>query len=330
LANHFDNGTVSASMSKSSTKLSTKLSHSPWAIAALLTNAMVWGLSWIPFRYLADRGVHSLWATSMMYGIVVVGLILMMVFRESSKSAHEKGVSSKSRPWFALMALMISAGITNCAFNWAVTIGDVVRTVLLFYLMPIWTLLLARWFLKEPLNVGSWLRIVLCLAGAVLVLTPAGETFGIPIPKSLADILGLVGGMGFAATNVALRACSNKKALPADVTFAMFSGGALLPGALALALTFNGTINFPPAPQPAWLGAIAVLALAFLFGNLALQYGASRLPASIIAAIMPSEVVFAAVSAAWLAGEALTPQLLIGGCLILSAALLSMFDKQTH
>jgi drug/metabolite transporter (DMT)-like permease len=205
-----------------------------------------------------------------------------------------------------------------------------VRTILLFYLMPIWTLLLARWFLKEPLNVGLWLRIALCLAGAVLVLTPPGETFGIPIPKSLADILGLVGGMGFAATNVALRACSNKKALSADVTFAMFSGGAILPGALALALTFNATIIFPPAPQLAWIGAIAVLALAFLFGNLALQYGASRLPASIIAAIMPSEVVFASVSAAWLAGETLTPQLLIGGCLILSAALLSMFDKQTH
>jgi drug/metabolite transporter (DMT)-like permease len=298
-----------------------KISHSPWAIAALLTNAMVWGLSWIPFRYLADRGVHSLWATSMMYGIVVVGLIGMMVFQVSKQGA---------RPWLPLVALMISAGITNCAFNWAVTIGDVVRTVLLFYLMPIWTLLLARWVLKEPLNVGSWLRIALCLAGAVLVLTPAGETFGIPIPKSLADILGLVGGMGFAATNVALRACSNKKALPADVTFAMFSGGALLPGALALALTFNSTITFPPAPQLAWVGAIAVLALAFLFGNLALQYGASRLPASIIAAIMPSEVVFASVSAAWLAGEALTPQLLTGGCLILSAALLSMFDKQTH
>jgi drug/metabolite transporter (DMT)-like permease len=245
----------------------------------------------------------------------------MMVFQVSKQGA---------RPWLPLVALMISAGITNCAFNWAVTIGDVVRTVLLFYLMPIWTLLLARWVLKEPLNVGSWLRIALCLAGAVLVLTPAGETFGIPIPKSLADILGLVGGMGFAATNVALRACSNKKALPADVTFAMFSGGALLPGALALALTFNSTITFPPAPQLAWVGAIAVLALAFLFGNLALQYGASRLPASIIAAIMPSEVVFASVSAAWLAGEALTPQLLTGGCLILSAALLSMFDKQTH
>jgi drug/metabolite transporter (DMT)-like permease len=301
--------------------------HSPWAITALVTNAMVWGLSWIPFRYLADKGVHSLWATGMMYGIVVVGIILMLLIR---KPAAAPQATETNRPWFALTALMLAAGITNCAFNWAVTIGDVVRTVLLFYLMPIWTLLLARWLLKESLNFASWLRIGLCLAGAVLVLTPPGQSLGIPVPNSLADILGLIGGMGFAATNVALRTCSNAKALPTDVTLAMFCGGAILPGSLALVLTLSTTINFPPTPQVAWIGAVIVLAIAFLFGNLALQYGASRLPASIIAAIMPSEVVFASVSAAWLAGEALTPQLLIGGCLILSAALLSMFDKQTH
>ena len=33
-----------------------KQRHSPWAIAALITNAMVWGLSWIAFRFLADKG----------------------------------------------------------------------------------------------------------------------------------------------------------------------------------------------------------------------------------------------------------------------------------
>jgi drug/metabolite transporter (DMT)-like permease len=285
---------------------------------------MVWGLSWIAFRFLAGRGVHSLWATSMMYGIVVVGIVLMLVLKFRSDS-HQ---SQTTRPWLALIALMLSAGVTNCAFNWAVTIGDVVRTVLLFYLMPIWTLLLARWFLKEPLHLSAWFRILLCLGGAMLVLTPAGQGFGIPMPNSLADVLGLIGGIGFAATNVALRATANAKAQASDVTLAMFIGGALLPGILAFALTLGGTIAFPPAPQLEWVGAIVVLATAFLFGNLALQYGATRLPASIIAAIMPSEVVFAAVSAAWLAGEALTPQLLIGGCLILSAALFSMFDKQ--
>ena len=32
------------------------------------------------------------------------------------------------------------------------TIGDVVRVVLLFYLMPLWAVLLARLLLREPLH----------------------------------------------------------------------------------------------------------------------------------------------------------------------------------
>jgi drug/metabolite transporter (DMT)-like permease len=300
---------------------STEPSHySRWAMVALITNAMIWGLSWIPFRFLAERGVHSLWATGMMYSIVVVGLLLGSLFKPSMRNGE-------ARPMVPLICLLVSAGITNCAFNWAVTVGDIVRTVLLFYLMPIWTLLLARWVLKEPLTVASWFRIALCLAGAVLVLTPPGQTFGFPLPSSLADLLGLLGGVGFAATNVALRATANANAAPRDVTLAMFLGGALLPSILAIALTASGVIQTPPMPTFAWTGAVLLLAVAFLFGNLALQYGAARLPASIIAAVMPSEVVFAAVSAAWLAGEPLTLQLIIGGCLILSAAVLSIFDK---
>ena len=39
---------------------------------------------------------------------------------------------------------MLAAGTTNATFNWAVTLGDVVRVVLLFYLMPLWAVLLAR------------------------------------------------------------------------------------------------------------------------------------------------------------------------------------------
>ena len=46
----------------------------------------------------------------------------------------------------ALWSLMLAAGVTNACFNWAVSLGDVVRVILLFYLMPLWTVLLARWF----------------------------------------------------------------------------------------------------------------------------------------------------------------------------------------
>ncbi len=68
--------------------------------------------------------------------------------------------------------LVLASGCTNAAFNWGVTVGDVVRVVLLFYLMPMWAVLLARWLLHEPLHAGVLLRSALALGGALVVLWP--------------------------------------------------------------------------------------------------------------------------------------------------------------
>ena len=65
------------------------------------------------------------------------------------------------------------------------------------------------------------------------------------------------------------------------------------------------------------------LALAFLLGNYALQYGATRLAAGTTALVMLSEVVFASVSSALLIAAPLEPRTLLGGSLIMLAALLA-------
>ena len=78
----------------------------------------------------------------------------------------------------------------------------------------------------------------------------------------------------------------------------------------------------PPAPAP-WLVGAALLALAFVGANLALQYGAARLSAAATAVVMVSEVLFASVSAIALGAGTLSPALLAGGALIVAAALLA-------
>ena len=83
------------------------------------------------------------------------------------------------------------------------TVGDVVRVVLLFYLMPLWAVLLARLLLDERSTALALLRVALALAGAAVVLWPQGG--GWPLPRSLADWLGVVGGFAFALNNVMLR-----------------------------------------------------------------------------------------------------------------------------
>jgi drug/metabolite transporter (DMT)-like permease len=71
---------------------------------------------------------------------------------------------------------------------------------------------------------------------------------------------------------------------------------------------------------------LAMLTLAFVAANMALQFGAARLPARITALVMLSELVFAVLSAIALGGETLGLLTVIGALLILGATLWGLFD----
>jgi len=275
---------------------------------ALVLNALVWGLSWWPFRELQSRGLHPLWATAIIYGFSVLCLLLV-------RPRAWRGFVQHPMLWL----LALAAGLTNVGFNWGVTVGDVVRVVLLFYLMPAWVLLLAWPLLGERPNAGSLMRLALALTGLAIVLkTPTSPW---PVPTALADWLGLMGGFSFALTNILLRRLNQ---IPSESrVLAMFGGGALQASAAAVGGMGRGQVNAPPPPDTTWVALTALISLAFLAGNLALQYGASRLRATTTSLVMLSEVVFASASSVLLGAGELSARTLLGGALIVLAALLA-------
>jgi drug/metabolite transporter (DMT)-like permease len=131
----------------------------------------------------------------------------------------------------------------------------------------------------------------------------------------------VAGGFSFALNNVMLR----REAARAEEgrALAMFLGGALVAGALAAVLTLQDPSLRPPAPQAGWVGIALGLALVFLASNLALQFGAARLPANLTAVVMLTEVVFAGASSYLLDAGALTGQSMLGGALIVAGATLA-------
>ncbi len=293
-------------------------------VAALLVNAFVWGVSWWPFRQLQALGLHPLWATAIIY------LLSSAVIAAWRPAALRQLLREP-----ALWLIFIASGTTNATFNWAVAIGDVVRVVLLFYLMPLWAVLLARIILKEPLTARSVARVVAALVGAMLVLWH-GAAPGVSARFGLPEVLALLGGFSFALNNVMLRRGAG---LPEEGrALAMFVGGAVVAGGVAMA---SSGVAWPfgavagggaSAMAGAGLGAAAWalpafgLALAFMASNLCLQYGAARLSATTTAVVMPMEVVFAAVTAVWWGGATLHATVLAGGALILGAALAALFE----
>jgi drug/metabolite transporter (DMT)-like permease len=288
-----------------------KNSGAALAAGALVINALIWGLSWWPLRQLQGYGLHPLWTTTLVYLMVFV--LLLPVYFKNVRTFTQ---------YPALWALAIASGFTNVGFNWAVTVGDVVRVVLLFYLMPAWSVLVAWALLGEKPSLASLLRLALAMAGVLIVLKTPESPW--PIPQGAADWLAVLGGFSFAVTNVLLRRA--RHAPTGSRMLAMFGGGALMASVAAL-LGMSQQVVSSPTVLPGSAGvAVAVLAgltLAFLLSNTALQYGAARLAASTTSLVMLTEILFASGSAAALGAAQFSPRILLGGSLIVLAAVLA-------
>lgn len=278
------------------------------AALALVFNAFVWGVSWWPFRELQQQGLHPLWSTALIY-LVSLGCLL----------AVKPGAWRQFAVHPQLWLLAAASGLTNVGFNWAVTVGDVVRVVLLFYLMPAWSVLLAWPLLGVKPTPAALARLALALAGVAVVLKAPGA--GWPVPESMADWLALFGGFSFALTNILLR---RLRAVPAESrVLAMFGGSMLMSASVAALGVVQGFTTAPAMLPVAGIVLALGLSLAFLASNVALQYGAARLHAHTTSLIMLSEVVFASVSSILVGAAEPSLRTWVGGALILSAALWS-------
>lgn len=283
------------------------------AVLGLALNALVWGLSWWPLRQMEALNLHPLWATAAVFLVATVVLTCI----------HPKAwLCFKQYP--ALGWLVLASGLTNVGFNWAVTTGDVVRVVLLFYLMPAWSLLLAWWLLKERPTRGALARLSLAFLGVVLVLKTPDSPW--PLPQDLPDVLALASGFTFALTNIWLLRLHHTPASARMI--AMFGGGAgMAIGCAVLATAWSPEMTDALALActqiVTWAPWVVGLSLAFLVSNFTLQYGAARLSAHTTSMVMMSEIVFASVSSVALGASTLTWRISLGGGMIVLAALLA-------
>jgi drug/metabolite transporter (DMT)-like permease len=164
--------------------------------------------------------------------------------------------------------------------------------------------------------------VALALAGVAIVLKTPGADW--PVPASLSDWLAVAAGFSFALANILLR---RLRGVPGDArALAMFAGCVVVAGAMAWLGTSTGSIPAPPLADVRWWPWALLLGAAYAIGNVALQYGASRIAASATSVIMLSEVVFASTSSIALGAAAPDARVWTGGALILLAAAWSARD----
>lgn len=273
------------------------------ALVSLLAGATIWGLIWHPYRVLEGMAVPAALAATLTY---LVALLLGFPVLRRRLAGF--------RPGGMLLAIGLVSGGCNLGYVLATVHGEVMRVLLLFYLAPLWTVLLARLLLQEKVSRAGAAVIALSLAGAVVMLWQ--PRLGLPLPGNAAEWLGLAAGFLFALANVLIR---KARALAIEVKSMAVFAGVVLVGLAAL--------PFDPAPlampPPAGWLLIAVIGLVLLATNLFVQYGLTHTPANRAIVIFLFELVVAAVSSWLLAGEAMTAQEWVGGAMIVAASLFS-------
>ncbi len=276
-------------------------------LIGVLSGALVWGLIWYPYRALQEAGLSGAMATLITYLLAMLfgAFMLPRVWRERSTFG-----------WWALV-LVLSAGWANFGYVLGMLHGEVMRVLLLFYLAPVWTILFSFWLLDEKLDRYGYSVVALSFGGALVMLWKPG--LGLPLPHNLSDWFGLTAGMGFALSNVTSRRATH---LSVEVkSFSLWLGTAALTMPYLL---WQGGIGGQVASisVQSWL-MLAVMGCVLCGISFAVQYGIAHMPANRAVVLFLFELVIAAVSSYYLAGEAMDVRDWIGAALIVSASLLS-------
>jgi drug/metabolite transporter (DMT)-like permease len=285
-----------------------KLTRQLLPVLSLLATATMWGLVWYPLRLLEAAGMAGLWASLTSYGAALLpGLIWA-------------ALKVRTAPGFplAFTVMTLAVGWCNVAFVLAVLEGTIVRVLLLFYLAPLWALLLG-WLLlgEKPRALGGGV-FVLSVAGAFIMLWDA--RIGMPWPSDRADWLAVSSGFTFALSNVMLRRMSDAH-IGLKAVASWF--GVVLVAAVWIAL---GDVAVPQVNVATWTGAVALGWFGFLIMTLLVIYGVTHMPVHRSAVILLFELVVGAVSSLMLTDETVRTQEWIGGGLILLSAYLAAHE----
>jgi len=280
-------------------------------VLVLLFGAILWGLSWIPLKHFRDLGIEGIPLTLVGYGVVALCLLPAFI------KQYPLWRSQQNYIWM----ILVLSGIANLSFTSAIMHGDVIRVMVLFYLIPAWGVLGGWFFLQERMDAIRLTTVALALVGAFLVL---GGLNAFNSPPSWIDGLALLSGFALSMNNVAFRASSN---LPlASKLGAIFLGSFFL----ATLLIIGKVQLMPIAPAFDWLMVVLFVVSWIFIATISTQWAVTKLEVGRASILLIVELIAAVVSAMWIASEEPSKLEILGGLLILCAAIVETRRPKIH
>lgn len=271
-------------------------------VIILMGASILWGLSWLPLKYINEMGVDGVTLIFLTYGLLTL-LLSPLLFKYKSLLLKHKS---------ALFLIALLGGGANLTFTYSLIHGDVIRVMVLFYLLPVWGVLGGKFFLKESVDSWRYLGVVLAISGAFIIL---GGFKAFESPPSWIDLIALFSGLLFAMNNIMFRVAQD---IPVSSKVTMtFLGCFVFSGFILFGFTQDISLAFE---LNVWMIIIAYAVAWLLIANIGSQWGVTHMEAGRSSIIIILELITAVLSASFLAGERMTMYEYIGGALILSAA----------
>ena len=282
---------------------------------AVLCAAAMWGTMWIPARAISNGGLDSGLAAALST-LVAIAALIPRLMRDPSSLVFN--------PRILWVSFLLGFGV---ALYWEGMVrGNVARIVLLFYLMPVWTVILARLINGEAATGRRVLGVILGLGGMAVVFSANG---GLPLPSSLAEYMGLTSGVMWALAFVLCARPGMERTTMSQLLGCLLILApsvwllTLLPGSRAAANIVELQVGI--GVTVIWLVAFAVIWL--LPGLYMTLFGADHLSPGKVAIFLMVEVVVALISSAILLDESFGLREAAGAVLILGASLVEFAGK---
>ena len=273
------------------------------AMAIVLISSSIWGLLWIPLRYVEEYGLMGIWANSY-FALVAIPLLYYLSRRHLGKREH----------WPAYLGAGTFIGLGFMCYTLGLVVGSVTKTTLLFYLLPVWASILGLLFLGEKPKPVLWFSNAIGLIGCALILGLTGTEFSF----DRTDILGFLSGIFWAIGSVLVS--RNPDADYTAVNFVVYLTAALvgIVGGLVMGAPLPDPSSVLAASPIVILVSMGIFVPAMLFIVRVQQY----ISPSIVGILMLSEVLFAVLSATLILDETLTGVQWIGAGLIILTAII--------
>lgn len=269
----------------------------------------MWGLYWIPVRFFSEQGLPGPWPGIVMYAATILALLPLLWPDRQSFVAN----------WRTLVFSGMFTGAAFSLFTTSLGYTDVVRSILLFYLTPIWGTLLGLAFLGERLTWGRMLSLMLGVGGLLVVL---GGGSKLPLPQNFGDWLALISGITWAIGTLGLYRASGISAPGQVMAFVM--GALLVSVASLMPAHFTSDVALDTGTLLA-VTPFAALSVIYIIPMLFLTiWPATYLPPARVGLLLMSEVVVGLITAAIFAGEPFGIREGIGAVLIVSAAVVEV------